>query len=196
MEISIEQHELVEKVLDLMDDIPLSPYWCTTRRTRNPLITWLVGIFWALPANSPAASMSAAASRYTPSDVSAVSSSSPLPGGQYSAAIQTSPNQQTVSTPAQQGHTAATDVSNRIKTYILFGVQGGRRTMAPTQIPVYDNSTDSSIFKELKKCYAARRGRLRLWFSIWRLEYCCVVKVICFLVFQVQLLTSMISSTD
>lgn len=63
------------------------------------------------------------------------------------------------------------------KSWILVGIQGARRTLTPAQIPVSDQSTDHDVFQELSKCYRAYRGRLRLWFSIWRLGYCEVVKV-------------------
>ena len=79
----------------------------------------------------------------------------------------------------QQNQTPMPDPANQASSYILFGVQGSRRTLTPSQILINDQSTDSSVFQDLKKCYQTHRGRLRLWFSIWHLEYCEVVKV-CF----------------
>lgn len=46
-----------------------------------------------------------------------------------------------------------------------------------SQIPVNSRATDYSTFQELRRCYGSRWGRLRLWFSVWRLEYCESVKV-------------------
>lgn len=177
IEISSEQHELVRGVLDLMDNTLLSPHRCRSRKMRVPPIAWVTDIFRTTPAAPPAASTSAAASRYIPSSLATSTFPSVPPGTQHSAALSNSSYQQTDPTTAAQVQTIARGPPNQVHSYILFGVQGGRRTMVPAQVPVYDWSTDSSVFRALRQCYQAQRGRLRLSFSIWRLEHCAVVKV-------------------
>lgn len=97
-----------------------------------------------------------------------------------------SPNSDSYSskTPSTQSHDrdrlisiAPPHPAVQTQSWILFGVKGSRRTLTPTQVSINDQSTDYSVFQELKRCYQTRRGRLRLWFSIWRLENCEVVKV-------------------
>ncbi|KFA76187.1 hypothetical protein S40288_10098 [Stachybotrys chartarum IBT 40288] len=71
------------------------------------------------------------------------------------------------------------NANNTNVTYILFGVQGSQRTLTPGQVCVSDQSTDSTVFQDLKECYETRRGFWRLWLSIWRLDYCHVAKWPC-----------------
>lgn len=122
---------------------------------------------------------STAAERYVPQELSQVPScrvsGSPRPDDRQSSAI-TLPHQRDSLTnefvPIAIPNTVA-----RARTWILFGVQGARRTLNPTQVMINDQSTDYELFQGLKKFYRLHRGRLRLWFSIWRLENCEVVKV-------------------
>ena len=195
VEVTTEQYDLLVRVLDLMDDVPLSLHWCGIQ-TRVPLISWLTGIFRTAPAALSATSTSAAASRYTPSSFALSTPPSLPPGSQNSAALSSSTNQQTAAVTMTQTQTAAICPPHQIQGYILFGVQGGRRTLVPAQVPVYDSSSDYSVFKDLRKCYQAQRGRLRLWFSIWHLEYCSITKVIMFCKLLNRLLMSPISLTD
>jgi hypothetical protein len=59
---------------------------------------------------------------------------------------------------------------------ILFGVKGPNPALKLEQISINSIKNDSSFYDELKKYYRLNRGRLRYWFSFWRLEYCEVVK--------------------
>jgi hypothetical protein len=59
---------------------------------------------------------------------------------------------------------------------ILFGVKGPSLALKLEQIEILDTMTDSDFYKELRKRYMLSRGRLRYWFSFWRLAYCEVVK--------------------
>ena len=180
-EISVEQHELVTKILAISDDKPQSPYWCRTNGTRVPLTTWFTGKFRGAPPAPPATSDSSAAQKYTPSGNAAASpqtlGSSSNDRDQSSPTASIQPNQQRNLITNQRVQKATSDPASGVRSYILFGVQGSRRTLTPSQIPINNQSTDSAVFQDLKKCYQTYRGRLRLWFSIWRLEYCEVVKV-------------------
>ncbi|CAN9479230.1 unnamed protein product [Alternaria alternata] len=60
---------------------------------------------------------------------------------------------------------------------ILFGVRGPHPALKLEQISVDNTMNDSNFYDELKKYYRLNRGRLRYWFSFWRLGYCEVVKV-------------------
>lgn len=119
---------------------------------------------------------SRAATRYTPQETS---SSTPPKSVQLQplsgAAVPL--QQQQGPTLGQQSQVTIPDPNNSLQWWILFGVRGARRTLVPTQIHVTSQTTDSHIFQELKRCYRIYRGRLRLWLSVWRLEYCEVVKV-------------------
>ncbi|KAL2836694.1 hypothetical protein BJX68DRAFT_259827 [Aspergillus pseudodeflectus] len=124
---------------------------------------------------------SAAAQKYIPS-INAMATLSSRPrhptsgsNGQSSNPAQ-SQHHRIGSIVSQQAQIAALDPVNGTQSWVLFGVQGARRTLAPAQILINGQSTDHSFFQELRKCYHTNRGRVRLWFSIWRLDFCEVVK--------------------
>ncbi|EHK15609.1 uncharacterized protein TRIVIDRAFT_228635 [Trichoderma virens Gv29-8] len=170
-EISPEQRELVERILELLDDTPPLPSRCGVRGAKATLLSSVKGILRytgekiALP--------SRAATRYTPQGDS---SSTPPENQQYRL-------RRAVTLPQPQGMTISQQIQEKTpesasnqQWWILFGVKGARRTLEPTQIHVTSRTTDGDIFQELKRSYKIYRGRLRLWFSVWRLEYCDVVK--------------------
>lgn len=84
------------------------------------------------------------------------------------------PSSPPIPTHAQSG---TPNSGNLVTTWILFGVKGSRRGLELTEVPINSQTTDYSAFQALKSCYQAHRGRLKLWFSIWRLDNCEVVKV-------------------
>jgi hypothetical protein len=61
--------------------------------------------------------------------------------------------------------------------FILFGVQGSRRSIELEHIEIDDYINDSHFYSSLRKHYRQHRGRLKLWLSIWRLGFCDGVKV-------------------
>jgi len=63
------------------------------------------------------------------------------------------------------------------EAFVLFGVQGARRTLELAQIDAKAHCNDSSFFPALRKSYRDNRGFLRYWFSVWQLNYCDFVKV-------------------
>ncbi|KAH7303469.1 hypothetical protein B0I35DRAFT_179231 [Stachybotrys elegans] len=176
--ISDEQREIATKILNLSEDKPKSPYWCVKRKPRPSIMAHIkTSIQWLSP--------SQAARRYTPSVGSPQSSTSPSSGSIVSSTMATSSGAATsqahlghhITVPNQPGQTGSLGPrTSSTSSYILLGVQGSRRTLMPGQVHVSDQSTDSSVFQDLKKLYKSRRGFLRLYFSIWRLEYCHVVK--------------------
>jgi hypothetical protein len=172
----------VVNILAYSDDEPESRHGCIERRNTKALTVWFKDIFLQTPAG-PAASKSSASQRYTPpGNTSSTSSSNHF----HSNAV-SKPNVSGVSQPShqqnltdkQQTQSSAMNPALQDQSWILFAVQGASRILTPCEISVSSNTTDYSVFQELKRCYRMHRGRLRLWFSIWRLEYCQSVKV-CF----------------
>jgi hypothetical protein len=64
--------------------------------------------------------------------------------------------------------------SNNLR--ILFGVKGPNPALKLEQIEINDTTNDSKFYDELRKHYRLNRGRIRYWFSFWRLGCCEVVK--------------------
>lgn len=190
-------------VLAHSDDQPKSTYWCRKKGGGLQLRSWTASLFRQLRPASAAPSPSSAAQKYTPpGTVATASSSTQQYSTQDSAAsgsVAAGPSQShgpKPSTPGPQAHTSTPSPVVQTDSWILFGVQGASRILKPSQIPVSHQMTDYSLFQELKKCYQSRRGRPRLWFSIWRLEYCESVKVWCYSNCSCQPLTALVSSAD
>jgi hypothetical protein len=64
--------------------------------------------------------------------------------------------------------------SNNLR--ILFGVKGPNPALKLEQIEINDTTDDSKFYDELRKHYRLNRGKIRYWFSFWRLGSCEVVK--------------------
>ena len=125
---------------------------------------------------------SRASARYTPpsSGVSTSSSSQDIQNsGSDDSETQRQPQQQQFQIESGQLTTTVTNSAATERTWILFGVQGSRPTLEINHIPITSQSNDSSFYRSLRQCYRNNRGRLKLWFSFWRLDYCEVVKA-CF----------------
>lgn len=69
------------------------------------------------------------------------------------------------------------------ESFVLFGVQGCRRTLELAQINISPNTDDDVFFRNLKASYRKHRGFWRYWLSIWQMRYCDFVKV-CYVVFS------------
>jgi hypothetical protein len=69
--------------------------------------------------------------------------------------------------------------SSGLQRWILFGVQGSRRSIELEQIAIDDHVQDGRLYRSLRKHYRKYRGTMKLWLSIWRLSFCDGVKV-CF----------------
>ncbi|KAL7936336.1 hypothetical protein V8C35DRAFT_254880 [Trichoderma chlorosporum] len=169
-EISSEQHEVVERILDWIDDSPTLASRCGVRNVQATLSSHVKGLVRYMSDGQVA----------QPQRVH-LHSSLQSTGTSFTSRLQTPAelvpfNDQRGPTAGLQAQVAISDYANSLPKWILFGVKGGRRTLVPTQIRVVSGATDSHIFQELKRCYKAYRGRLRLWFSVWRLDYCEVVK--------------------
>lgn len=88
------------------------------------------------------------------------------------------PSQQQGMSSASQPHTSAsTSGTPSSKRWILFGVQGSRLSMELEHIEIDDYVNDSSFYRSLREHYRQHRGKLKLWFSIWRFGFCDGVKV-------------------
>ena len=78
----------------------------------------------------------------------------------------------------QQSANTAINVPRIDQPVVLFGIQGPRITLELAQINTLKYCKDNLFFEALKQQYKQRRGRLRYWFSVWRLSHCDFVKVI------------------
>ncbi|KAK0763040.1 hypothetical protein N5P37_004023 [Trichoderma harzianum] len=171
-EISREQRELVKTILEWSDNHPSLTSRCGVRKAQATPFSSIRGILQY--AGEQVTRPSRAATRYTPQETSSLT---PLESVQLQPlAGAVPPQQQQGPTIGQQAQVTIPDPNNSLQWWILFGVRGARRTLVPTQIHVTNQTTDSHIFQELKRCYMIYRGRLRLWLSVWRLDYCEVVK--------------------
>ncbi|KAL6696124.1 hypothetical protein J3F84DRAFT_373091 [Trichoderma pleuroticola] len=172
-EISPEQREFVENILEWSGNRTPLASRCVVKRSRATLLSSIKGIL-NYTNGGHITRPSQAATRYTPQ---ASSSSAPPQSVQLQPlAGAVSPHQQQGSTIGQQAQAATPNSNNSLQWWILFGVRGARRTLVPAQIHVTSQTTDSYIFQELKRCYRIHRGKLRLWLSVWRLYSCEVVK--------------------
>ncbi|KAL6834007.1 hypothetical protein J3E69DRAFT_325707 [Trichoderma sp. SZMC 28015] len=170
-EISPEQREFVERILEWSDNCPPLASRCAVRKVQVTLFSSIKGILQY--AGGQITRPSRAATRYTPQE----SNPSTPPENQRQPLTGATPlQQQQGPTIGQQVQATIPDPNDSLQWWILFGVRGARRTLVPTQIHVTSQTTDSYIFQELKRCYTIYRGRLRLWLSVWRLDYCEVVK--------------------
>jgi hypothetical protein len=126
------------------------------------------------------APQSTAGMRYTPPITVAASSS----GMQDVQSTGTVPNSNTPPKPSQPmnrlagsgSHHKIGQQANQSDPRILFGVRGPYPALKLEQISIKNMTKDSDFYEELKRYYRLNRGRLRYWFSFWRLGYCEVVK--------------------
>lgn len=146
---------------------------CRRRRASILLLTWFTTIVrQKSPASGP--STSRAAQVYTPAGNLASRSS---PGQQPNRGGATSTKSQ-ISNQTGHHRRPPTTQQNQVLApntpirFILFGVKGPPPFLVPAQISVEENSTDHSVFQELRALYKLNRGWLRLWFSVWDLETC------------------------
>ncbi|CAI6058733.1 unnamed protein product, partial [Clonostachys chloroleuca] len=173
-DISDKQREVTRKILDLSPDVPAFASSCATKISRLSLTTRSESILQA-------PTLSQAAQRYTPSSARAQSSTTPSSGisnanSAISGRKQISSKGTILTSQQSQGSKRARVRSPTAAHYILLGAQGPARTLTPAEVHVNDQSTDSSVFHDLRERYEIRRGFWRMWFSIWRLEYCHVAK--------------------
>lgn len=89
----------------------------------------------------------------------------------------TSHQQQGPSTASQPQSGGAVIGNNPTQEWILFCVQGSRRSLEVEHILIHDYVNDSSLYRSLREHYRTHRGKLRLWFSVWRFGYCEGMKV-------------------
>ena len=174
-EISLEEAELISHMLPNLDE---NPPWSHRCRMKRDTISWGARLVGIIRTTIP---MSSASQRYTPPG-SAISSSTTGRGiqstgvGQSNMGNQDQSQQQGVVVAGQQSTAALVHPATAIQSWVLFGVQGSRRTLEINHIPINNQSNDSSFYRSLRQHYRTNRGRLKLWLSFWRLDYCEVVK--------------------
>ena len=62
--------------------------------------------------------------------------------------------------------------------FVLFAVQGARRTLELAHINVDQKVDDEAFFHKIRIRYKEKRGFLRYWLSIWQLKDCEMAMVI------------------
>ena len=77
----------------------------------------------------------------------------------------------------QQGIQTSIPMPETDQAYVLFGVNGTRRTPELAQINAKRCGTDNVFFGDLRCRYRELRGYLRYWFSVWQFSHCDFVKV-------------------
>lgn len=179
-EISAEQHKLVTKILSSSVSSQ-STDGCSLNGLKLPLISRLKNMFRTSVPTGGTPPLSSAAQKYTPArnPSSTASPSRAVLCARLSSSSIILPTQHhpNYSVTAAGTPTAMPNAASPTRSWILFGVKGPRKTLTQAEIPVNSQTTDHSAFQALKNCYQTHRGRLRLWFSIWRLDNCEVVKV-------------------
>lgn len=163
-EISLKEAELISYILPNLDENPPWPHRC---RVKRDTISWgarLVGII------RTTISMSSASQRYTPPG-STIPSSTTGQGIQSTGVSQSNignqdqSQQQGVVIAGQQSTAALVHPATAIQLWVLFGVQGSRRTLEINHIPINNQSNDSSFYRSLRQRYRTNRGRLKLRLS-------------------------------
>jgi hypothetical protein len=161
--------------LDLSPDVPVFASSCAAKISRPSLLTTSESILQA-------PNLSRAGEAYTPTSARAQSSTTPSSGtsnanSTISGTKQTPSKGIILASQQSHGSKGGRARSPTAAHYILLGAQGPARTLTPAEVHVNDQSTDSSVFHDLRERYEIHRGFWRMWFSIWRLEYCHVAKV-------------------
>ena len=153
-----------------------NPPWPHRCRVKMDTISWRARLLGIIRTTIP---MSSASQRYTPPG-NAIPSATTGQGLQSTDISQSNmdqgQSQQQGTVVASQQSPAALVPATAIQSWVLFGVQGSRRTLEISNIPISNHSNDSSFYRSLRQHYRTNRGRLQLWFSFWRLDYCEVVK--------------------
>lgn len=180
-EVSDVQGELITTIINLPNDSYETPR-CATRAKRVGWSVYLgrgIQSFHDIVWNNTSSSTGQSYAPPTASQVTASVSSQASPAQTTLTHGLAQPNSPSPTNASQTPHPQAASVQQTAsrRTWILLGIQGEKRTMEPAEIQVDEWTTDYHFFKALRLCYRRHRGKLRLWFSIWRLHYCEVVKV-------------------
>lgn len=165
-EILVNQARWMKKLQALSDSTAPSPCWCPIKESRSGIalknLPQLQSLSGATTSNSPQAV----------DDAQKSPNRAPVPSA---TAGKLTPSQlkpdypeisSTESEMMEQGRLCSIE-----RHWVLLGVQGSRPTRIPGEVAVETSTTDYHFFKSLKAEYAKHRGRIRLWFSLWQLEY-------------------------
>ncbi len=171
----------MEKILALSGN-PQSAYSCGTKREGQSLMACFRKVLGMTVPRARTPSSSSAAQRYTPAGTPSFTTTQSRSVSSFGSKVP----RNLASAPANRSGSSVASSSiltptpspeSQPQAWILLGIKGPRRTLEMAQIPVHSQTTDYSAFQALKDCYQTHRGRFRLWFSIWRMENCEVVKV-------------------
>jgi hypothetical protein len=100
---------------------------------------------------------------------SPVQSSSSSSGSTSLGSLNSSPGQAPSTITSMTSQSSTINLHSAQK-FILFGVNGKRRTLDIEHIDTLDHCNDVKFFHRIVSSYNAYRGRLRRWFSIWQLQ--------------------------
>jgi hypothetical protein len=90
--------------------------------------------------------------------------------------ISNSPPRPIPATATDQG--AGVFIQATGELFVLFAVQGARRTLELAHINVDQRVDDEAFFHNIRIRYKEKRGFLRYWLSIWQLKDCEMAMVI------------------
>lgn len=68
-------------------------------------------------------------------------------------------------------------ISPQDEAFVLFGVDGARRTPGLAQIDTKKHHNDDAFFTNLQEQYKRYRGLWRYWGSIWQFHHCDFIRV-------------------
>jgi len=159
-EISTKEGELVAQILPCLATERVRSLRCKPRSNDS----WSA-FLKRLAGSLASAAASQASQKYTPPQTT-TSNSPSIQSSQASNAGQTSGsgNNALAGGPnASNQPPVATPNAVPFKLFwVLFGVQGSRRTLEMNHIPISNTSCDSMLFSMLRQHYRISRGRLRL----------------------------------
>jgi hypothetical protein len=175
-EISSEEVELIRPMLPGLKGNPSDPPQCLVKTQKSSILTRLVKNV-AYTVSVMSRGQQKTSTNASGPAISAGTNVQPTGSGQLKNNPSHPPQHQGTSSAGQPHISASTSSTPSSKRWILFGVQGSRLSMELEHIEIDDYINDSRFYRTLREHYQKHRGKLKLWFSIWRLGFCDGVKV-------------------
>ncbi|KAF2679311.1 hypothetical protein K458DRAFT_346974 [Lentithecium fluviatile CBS 122367] len=176
MEISNKEAEFLHKTLREPHSDSSPRHRCCPRKYQYLGVSRLRGLIHsALPTSS-------AGQRYTPTPSLVPSTSVTQSSSSSHNRLRPSNTSQSLSQQQGRSNLAQQSTANAIPStlsnslWVLFGVQGPRKPLELDHIVIDSATTDDTFYRTLRKQHRNHRGKLRLWLSFWRFQYCDVVK--------------------
>lgn len=174
--ISTEQYQIAKRILDLSDNKPAAPRWYRFKGAADLLKRWTGRIFSTPHSDQASITSFRTAPEYRSNN--GIATPQPAKDAPERTGGSTSMGRAGSEDPEDPSKDPEDPPEKHQTGWILVGVRRARWIVALDEIHVHESSTDDQIFKNLRNCYTSQRGRLRLWFSIWRLGWFDAVKVL------------------